>query len=601
MPSYNFTKGRYRARIVTGYYDHSDSYQEVEGDYVEFNCNTKTVLRFKTNADIIVDEDELVAVNADKVSEGTYKGLEYEIYDNGLIIIHGTQSDSISGTDVTPWRENCDIDYIYAKATFCSGNVFRLNTDRECKELQFGTCGFSSGTTDATTLFFGHWDYINFSKINWDNLSSYTNILNTYAKAADGFNEFKDYIFNQTQITDLANVFTALRLSEQIETFNVTIPSRITAATYMFSSFGGPGITLNLTMDSLISNSLYSVDAGRLNLTITNPIPSGSYLVNYSDVYEVYADIEMDSAATNAPICNNNDNLQYFEFSNRFDTSSLTGFNYMFRNNPELIDVSRRLGDEHYGYQYSNPFDFTSAKNFHSMFQGDTSLVSFGRRPDRSLIIDTNTRYMTYTNMFMGCSSLHLDVQITERTGYIMSMQSAFEESGIRRLDFTQYGTAGRLLQIMSDDFRFTCRNATNLQYLTLTFGSTFGVANVKYNSMCYGCTSLKEVTINGVYVYDSSTGYQYSSLDDTTEMFKNCTSLEELTIYECDIGNDSSGGVTDMLSGCTALINIGLSTNAVVPSSKPITLPKTMYLNGSAVNSITKSRGSQAVYTSTP
>lgn len=599
--SYDFTKGKYRAFIRTTYLDESGTSQTIDGEPEVFDSEAISYFTFKTNSDIKLDPETLEVPNAELTDSGTYKGLEYSFYDNGLAVVSGTQSSSISGTDVTPWRENYDIDYIYAKATFCSGNVFRLNTDRECKELQFGTCGFASGTSDATTLFFGHWDYINFQNINWDNLTSYTNILNTYTKDADGFNEFKDYIFNQTQITDLASIFTALRMSEKVTSYDVEIPSRITAATYMFSSFGGPGITLNLRMESLINNSLYSVDAGILNLYIANPIPSGSYLVNYSDVYAVYADIEMDSAATNAPIFNNNDNLQYFNFSNRFDTSSLTGFNYMFRNNPALIDVSRRQGDAHYGYQYSNPFDFTSAKNFHSMFQGDSALVSFGRRPDRSLIIDTNTRYMTYTNMFMGCSSLHLDVEITERTGYIMSMQSAFEESGIRRLDFTQYGTAGRLLQIMSDDFRFACRNATNLQYLTLTFGSTFGVANVKYNSMCYGCTSLKEVTINGVYVYDSSTGYQYSSLDDATEMFKNCTSLEELTIYECDIGNDSSGGVTDMLSGCTALINIGLSTNAVVPSSKPITLPKTMYLNGSAVNSITKSRGSQAVYTSTP
>ncbi len=597
--SYTFTSGKYRTKVVSSFLKMGNLNPITsESETIPFECDVVPVFRFKTNPSIQVDESTLTAVGATLINSGFYKGLAYKIYDNNLAIVSGVQDENIVGADEKPWAVE-GVEYIYAKAIFCSGNVFRTDYG---KELQFGLCGFASGTSDATTLFFGrNWDYINFQNINWDNLTSYTSILNTYTKDADGFNEFKDYIFNQTQITDLGSIFSALRMSEKVVTYEVVIPSRITAATYMFSSFGGPGITLDLRMESFISNSLYSVGAGKLNLRIDNPIPSGSYLVNYSDVYEVYADIEIDSTATYAPIFNQNSNLRYVSFSNRFDTSCITNFNYMFINNPALIDVSRRQGDEHYGYQYSNPFDFASAKNFHSMFQGDTSLASFGRRTDRSLIIDTNTKYMTYTNMFMGCSSLHLDVQITERTGYIMSMQSAFEESGIRRLDFTQYGTAGRLLQIMSDDFRFACRNATNLQYLTFTFGSTFGVANVKYNSMCYGCTSLKEVTIDGAYIYDSSTGYQYSSLDDTTEMFKNCTNLEELTIYECDIGNDSSGGVTDMLSGCTALRSIALSTNTIVPSSKAITLPKIMYLNGSAVSSITKGRGSQAIYTSTP
>lgn len=599
--SYDFTKGKYRAFIRTTYLNESGVSQTVDGEPETFDSEAVSYFTFKTNSDIKLDPETLEVPNAEETSSGTYKGLEYSFYDNGLAVISGTQSSSISGTDVTPWRENYDIEYIYAKATFCSGNVFRLNTDRECKELQFGTCGFASGTSDATTLFFGHWDYINFQNINWGNLTSYTNILNTYAKAADGFNEFKDYIFNQTQITDLANIFTALRLSEQIETFNVDIPLRITAATYMFSSFGGPGITINLRMESFINNSLYSFDAGNLNLYIENPIPSGSYLVNYSDVYEVYADIEMDSAATSVPIMNNNENMQYFNFGNRFDTSSISSFAYMFRNNPALIDVSRRQGDEHYGYQYSNPFDFTAAKNFRQMFQGDSALASIGRNATSAFRIDTNTQYMYYDSMLMGCSSFHKPVSITERTGYIMSMDSAFEESGITSFQLWQYGTAGTYSLIMSDSFRYTCRNAKNLEYASVWFYNAFGVGNVKYNQMFYGCTALMEVSIWGKYQYSSSVGYLYSSLDDVTEMFKNCTALENLAIYECDVGNDSSGGsTTDMLSGCSALKTVALSENAVVPSSKAIVLPKTMYLNGTAVTSISKGRGSAAEYKDT-
>ena len=599
---YNFTKGHYQAFIRTTYKDWTGASQTVDGPPAEFDCNMKTVLRFKTNPNIIVDEDELIAVDADKVSEGTYKGLEYEIYDNGLAIIHGTQTEAVDTSDPPAWNSE-DVLYIYAQATFCSGNVFRTNYG---KELQLGNCDFASGTTSATTLFFGNnWDYINFEKLDWTNLTSFVSVLNTVTKAQDGFENYKNRVLNDTSITSLGSAFNSFRITEQEISFEFNIPSRITSASAFLSGFGGPNVSVFISVDSYLTGMLnYIGNCNLVDISVTNAINPSSItdLLYYSDAINFHADIELStgSGTRYMPRISQNGELEYVTFSNRLDTSTITNFNMAFKSNPKLIDISKRQGDSHYGYQYSYPFDFTAAKSFANMFDGDTYLAGFGRRTQSSLSIDTNTKYMTYSNMFKNCAGFEWELNIHDRTGYILSMESAFEGSGITELNFVQDGTAGRLLQIMGDNFRCMCRNATKLEYLTMQFTGTFGVGNVRYDSMCDGCTSLKEATIDGVYIYDSSTGNQYSSIDVATSMFKNCTSLEELSIYECDVGNDSSGDVTDMLTGCTALISITLSTNTVIPSSKPITLPKTMYLNGSAVNSITKGRGSQAVYTAT-
>lgn len=172
--SYHFTQGRYRAFIETTYTDSSGVYQTVDGPAVEFDADPIEYFEFETNPSIKINLSTMEAPNAELVSEGNYKGINYKLYNNSLAILQGTQSSDITSSDTTPWVENY---YIYASIVIRSGYVFKSDN---YKELQVRNSSFKAGGATSAYLFSNtgyDCELINIEELDTSNLTDFSRMF----------------------------------------------------------------------------------------------------------------------------------------------------------------------------------------------------------------------------------------------------------------------------------------------------------------------------------------------------------------------------------------------------------------------------------------
>ena len=151
-------------------------------------------------------------------------------------------------------------------------------------------------------------------------------------------------------------------------------------------------------------------------------------------------------------------------------------------------------------------------------------------------------------------------------------LTSAFENSGILSL---------RINAKKNLIMQKAVKNAVNLEELDIEL-DTYGSSTGSYSEIAAGCVSLITAIIASPWTYNSSVGYRGNFIGSFTNAFNGCSSLIGLTIAGSSI--DSSASVTDALTSCTAIDQISISGSFI---NAIIALPKTMYLDGTAVTEI--------------
>ena len=355
---YNFTKGHYQAFIRTTYKDWTGASQTVDGPPAGFDCNMKTVLRFKTNPNIIVDEDELVATNAELVSEGNYKGLDYKIYDNDLAIVTGTQTETMATGDTSPWQTGCD--YIYVNCIVNSGFVFRND---DCLELQVGYLGFVDNPYPSSLFRGTSYLYLNVSKIDLTtNARTGALFHGVVTEDIDGLEELVNNL--PSNVTSASSLLSTLEITgTKTLSFNVDI-SNFSDTGSAYAMFGLTGEHCDVTVHSNLPR--YAMFGGNADVGESSYLKSLTVIIdscpNDSDRYTYFFNgcfakkitiqkMEMPDPTT---VSSSFTMLGFFKGCTHLEElviNSNSGFTFDYGNVADLFrdDVSlKRIRDENY-------------------------------------------------------------------------------------------------------------------------------------------------------------------------------------------------------------------------------------------------------------
>lgn len=589
--SYDFTKGKYRAFIRTTYLDESGVSRIVDGEPEVFDSEAISYFTFKTNRDIKLDPETLEVPNAELTDSGTYKGLEYSFYDNGLAVISGTQTEAVANTDESPWQS--DISYIFIKATVISGFVFRND---DCLELQVGYLGFS-GNPYTTQLFNGpSYLYLNVSNIDLtttnrvgpmfygvstddiDGLEDLVNNLPSNITSATGFlgnmeiKGTKSLSFN-VSISDFDSHSAAEMFGLCGSNCDVTVHADIVD----YKMFGGNADTSNSYLKSLtvIVDScpadkdyvymFYRCAAKKITIQqmpMPDPanVPSSFTLLNFfggcSYLEELV--INSDSGFT----------FNYRSIASLFENcSSLKRIRDELSYNDYIIETSNWFyaprAFKNCSSLESIPFD-EHCQDFPQLYTATEMFYNcFHETEDEWPYLVIGTKGANFENAFENSHfrGVHLIYKkYTGSTSYGINLKEAFKNSDLQLIQF-EWDALGYSGYGATSGFISAAEGCTKLKTFQSLIPSNYYPYIVRFDRMFYGCTALEDVSLK--YMQCTNTGdIRYAITEDC---FTGCTSLKTFT---------TPGGYFN-----------------------PFVLPKTMYYNGTAYTEATLTN---RTYTST-
>ena len=602
--SYNFSKGKYRAKVKTDFsMSGNNATQFAYSNIIEFPVNPITVFRFKTNPNIMLDPNTLEVPNANLVESGTYKGLDYAIYDNGLVIISGEQNESMVVSDVSPWRNN--IYYIYTNAHTISGYVY--GSDR-CRELQHK--GRATGS-NTIYLFNGtNFELIDVSDFDTSGVTSFGNMF------ADCTTEILYGVshFDYSNATDIYKYLSGLKVTGSSANnpdliFDVRAASLISSGTSYAFDIMAPNCTVTVKVSSATSYMFRTYDPsttyannciGTLIVFIDNPVSDNTSLFTTNRAKNIQIDKWLidTSLSYSKRLTQTFKNCKYLTsiFTGNgvtFDTSTVTRFDNMFEGCNSLVNVN--LG-----------IDFSSATNISNMFSGCWELMVLdGINLSNGHLIITSPVLRNCDSMFVGCTKigntlLSLTINHNTSTNNNISATNMFSGSGIVNLEVYFNNTVSPRSEQL--DLTGMCKQCSHLNDLTIQFNTlstdTSYPTNITIKQIASGSSALQQASISGRCLFDA------------TEAFYGCSHLETLIMggiyasykywsvsqYQWNLAT-----VSQMLMGCSNL-SLFQSPNGLNDSGMPnplkISLYKTMYVGSTGY---TVADMSTTNYTSSP
>ena len=585
--SYTFQKGKYRARIKssfdrtngnTGMYSYSE--------YYPFEYEANSCFKFKTNPDVIVDLETLTAPNSTLADSGTYKGLSYKLYENNLVIVTGDQTETMSNTDESPWYS--DAHYLYINANITGGYVFKnLWVD----EIKIGHLGFVENNTVSPNRLFANTDNHDYMCLDVTGID--TTNTNTLAYLFVGCNIGWSSHANGPIGIESINIHSGITSITSMLAFNYfgTDPrgtlhymdlalnwntDNVTGAYSAFDIGGSVNLTVHVTK---ALNSMFLGSSkwwlGKLDVTVdTINVSDLTYLFSGCSASEITIRRLPTTTATSMNSMFKDCRAEYINIlsTSGFDTSAVTSMSALFEGCDELKHIYS--GNNDYIMDTSNlsyaPTMFKNCSNLEKMpFISDgASSQSF-------------PRLYTATEMFYNCFKQteneypYLEISI----GSNPTLTSTFEQCHFKGVIITCTGNYAPGFPSAFKD--------SDVELIMIIWNSTRTAGTGgSWASIAEGCTSLEyfSALIPSNYKMRASSLYR---------AFYGCSNLLEVTLLNLQnhTGNIST---TDMLTGCNALTKLETPTGPFAA----ITLPKTMYYNGTAY---TTASLANSTYTSTP
>ena len=577
MPSYNFTKGRYRARIVTGYYDQSDSYQEVEGDYVEFNADPVEYFEFVTNSNIKVNLSTMEAPEGiTLIEEGDDHGIHYKRYENSLAILTGTQTSDFSEEG---WPKWCEDSYIYASINIKSGWVFKTS---DSVELQIHNSSFVNGATSAHLFNHGYsagWQYIDIEGLDTSNLRDFSYMFSgCTVNRIHGLNDLD--FSNGTNFDHFTSGFSFRPTGNVIWEFD---PKTIdpTGTNHKFDyafDFGaelsyssGPKITIRI--NSIANTTMFRHEEGvsfyytghTLYVIMTDYDGTPNMPVDCSHLFDGNKFCWLDLQYFVAPVnCNlsyafaNCNSARYINLQTATDFSKATNMTGMCKNDTLLLETPRYLNmdnclyaDEMYSGCYNLGYN-TSSYSSRWVSAGGSKLISAkkmfygalqnwgGRAQLMSVYVTVSDRddvdcseiFTGYAGMgYSGGLELYLGAgsnnHLYSRT---ISLKKAFYQNGVRNINiYCNRGSSGDnyLAHVDLEDFikEGYVKYGVHLENLRIAnakeaFYGVHDIENIGFFDFDYTPSS---VTIKSACKFDNNA--------DVTDMLYGCTTLQGVDV----------------------------------------------------------------------
>ena len=585
--SYTFQKGKYRARIKssfdrnngnTGVYSYSE--------YYPFEYDVNEIFTFRTNPDVIVDLETLTAPNSTLVDSGTYKGLSYKLYANDLAIVTGNQTETMTNTDESPWY-NETIHYIYINANITGGYVFK---NQHVFERKIGHLGFVENNTFSPIRLFANTEDFPYACLDVTGIDT-TNTTNlgymfvgcyigwsSYANGPIGIETINVHSGITSISSMLAFDYMGVDPRGGIHYVDLTLDWNTDNVSDAYSAFSTSG-SVNLTIH--VTKALYGMfrsrgSFGQLDLSVDS--------INVSDLTYLFAECGADmitikrlptATATSMNSMFYNCRAEYINIlsTSGFDTSAVTSMSAMFEGCDQLKHI----------YSGNNDYimDTSSLSYAPTMFKNCSSLEKMPFISDGASSQSFPALY-TATEMFYNCFKQtedeypYLEISLGKGSNF----SNAFEQCHFKGVSITYQGNVSS-----SSNFSSAFKDS-DVELIMIIWNSTRNSAGASWASIAEGCTKLEYFSA----LIPSNYRMRASSL---YRAFYGCSNLLEVTLTNLE---QNSGGIstTDMLTGCTALTELETPYGPF----DPITLPKTMYYNGTAY---TTASLANKTYTSTP
>lgn len=637
---YTFGRGQYRAKVVTRYKDESNVTRIVESEPFPFTSTAKEYFSFVTNQNVKVDLDSMEAPNATLVDEGNYKGLDYKIYDNGLAIIDGEQTEAITAAaEETPWSVE-DVTYIYGQGIFCSGFIF---WNSYCLELELGPCSFS---TTAISRFIGRASYQYIGGIGNIDITGLTNIsyflvFTTVEVDAQGLEDLFNDISSATvnQLTNISSFASFKVTSNQEVLLGLSIGDPVTGTCSVESASNVAYMDLpggHLSIDTLHNyDNMFLYSIGNIG---TLEIWNREYCLDdliYCKAKKVIISCPIPQDVTEFPRLSGMSNLEefVFDFTNRgqytMDLSGITNYSFAFKYAPKIKKV--------YGMRNNvkcSAFDMTEVTRIQSMFEGCQYLEESGIGIDVGTYRDITFKKLSSSDKCLdGCVNLHenwhvhftdpgssniylngiansgligLSIDVTNSnacTVYISDFASSSSSANLNSMEYFEFTSDDVNLQLEMEN---VFKDNTSLKGLSISLPSypndDHKAGRLFLGGMCNGCTSIETVYIGG------------SAFGASSNVFKDCTSLKHVELDGVYAALPTYGALgqiqgynlllnSNSLSGCSALewllapLDMYYDTYSVSGKyGNTLSLPKTMYNGGTGYTVV---RYGNRIYTS--
>ena len=576
--SYTFTEGKYRAFVRTDFLKAGSSLSTIhkDGRSYEFVYDAPAppveYFVFRTNQNVMLDPDTLEVPNSRLVNSGTYKGLNYAIYANGLCIVSGTQDTAMTSEDESPWYDNAE--YIYTKCDIIGGYVFKNTSVRE---LEVGSLGFVANTNEnPDALFKGSaYEYINIVEFDPSNTNTLRMLFNSVDTVEiDGLAELGTKI---THVSNMMHMLSGLHRSGGNRNIFLSVGTN-NIDEYSAGAFGLTGENTELVLhvskgvpsicaahtqnDHPLKRLTFSCDSFETTYAVSPFRSSGAKSIRVLKLntsgQTIFSDLFYN--------CKYVEDIQIYSISG-FTTAAATACYGMFENCTNL----KRITDEN-GHNYE--LDTTNIRYANDMFSGCENLeeLPFARDNDG---INFPSLYGG-PNMFYKCFKQTENVwpylEIKLSSSVMGSFNNFCEESGFK-------GVVVRFNQNRLSSFPTFDQGCKNSQVELVTIEINSSSANTGYSvnakyfrELCEGCTKLI------YFQYLGASNLAVYIAGDVSKMFYGCSNLTDVELAYLRLAGTVD--TTDMLTGCSRLDEF------VTPGgseSFSITLPKTMYVGGTA------------------
>ena len=491
-------------------------------------------------------------VSAAEVSnEGTYCGIEWKLYDNGLMILTGEQTSDIGIGNYygAPWRNSTNVKAVYLDFDTKGHALERMFWNVGILGAACGTDFCMTGTSNISHMFSGCSKLTEFDFTGQD-LSSVVTMEDIFR----GCSSITSITFgngvNTGKLENLSQAFLQCGKLTSIDAGNLNVEK----VTTLYGTFNGCGAITELDLSGWdvrkVTTTQYAFEycTGLHSLNIREwKMPNLQNVVCMFDGVSGLAEIDLSGWETSEKLGNIYAMFRYCRtlktvtFSEDMDTSGVTNMAELFKecNVLEAVDLSM--------------FSTGSCTRAGGMFDNAKKLESVQFGEDFKL-----ERATTVERMFYGCSSLtELDLSMWAG-GNLTDMSSLFYGcSGLVQVDFGadfDAGTVKKMTRLFNGCDAMKSVDLSNWQVESLE--------DISYGF--FGCDNVESVDLNG---------WGTENLTNINSIFEGNSRLKTVNLEGWSTEGLSSGSW--VFQYCSGLQTVATPT---VNGTKSISLPKKMY-----------------------